>query len=83
MVGIRMTSLRRAKDGDWFARKRIPDDVRAQYEAHYGKRQEERFRRPASTPQERPPKSSAIGTLSFVPASSGLGQRNAAKASRC
>ena len=49
MVGIRMTSLRRAGDGDWFARKRIPDDVRAQYEAEHGKRQEERFRCSAST----------------------------------
>ncbi len=51
MFGIRMTSLSRATNGDWFARKRIPDDVRARYEAEHGKRQEERFRRPASIPQ--------------------------------
>ena len=51
MLGIRMTSLRRATNGDWFGRKRIPEDVRPLYEAEHGKRQEERFRRPASIPQ--------------------------------
>ena len=43
-----MTSLRRLKNGDWFARKRIPEDVRSPYEQAHGKRQEERFRRDAS-----------------------------------
>lgn len=46
-----MTSLRRAKNGDWFARKRIPKDVRHAYERAYGKRQEERFRRSAAIAQ--------------------------------
>jgi integrase len=48
---IRMTTLSRAKNGDWFARKRIPEDVRSAYEAAHGKRQEERFRRPAALSQ--------------------------------
>lgn len=48
MAVIRMTSLRRKSNGDYFARKSIPEDVRAAYEAAHGKRQEERFVRPAS-----------------------------------
>lgn len=51
MFGIRMTSLSRATNGDWFARKRIPHDVRSAYERAHGKRQEERFRRTASLSQ--------------------------------
>lgn len=51
MACIRMTSLRRAKNGDWFARKRIPHDVRSAYESAHGKRQEERFRLSASLSQ--------------------------------
>ncbi|WP_199925228.1 hypothetical protein [Neorhizobium sp. SOG26] len=43
-----MTSLKRAKNGDWFARKAIPSDVREQYKLAYGVGREERFRRPAS-----------------------------------
>jgi hypothetical protein len=39
-----MTTLRRARKGDWFARKRIPDDIRAVYLKAHGKGQEERFR---------------------------------------
>jgi hypothetical protein len=81
MVGIRMTSLRRAKNGDLFARKRIPDDVRAQYGAEHGKRQEERFRRSSSTPQGLPLKGSEIGTPRFAPASNGSGRVHAARAS--
>ncbi|WP_338610455.1 tyrosine-type recombinase/integrase [Pelagibacterium nitratireducens] len=47
---IPMTSLTRAKNGDWFARKGIPADIRDAYQRAYGVRQEERFRRPAATP---------------------------------
>jgi integrase len=49
---IRMTTLSRAKNGDWFARKRIPEDIRKAYETAHGPgRTEERFRLPASLPQ--------------------------------
>ena len=41
---VTMTSLRRAKNGDWFSRKAIPDDVRDAYQTAYGVRREERFR---------------------------------------
>jgi hypothetical protein len=51
MACIRMTSLRRAKNGDWFARKRIPHDGRSAYERAHGKHQEKRFRRSASLSQ--------------------------------
>jgi integrase len=51
MACIRMTTLRRAKNGDWFARKRIPDDIRSAYERAHGKRQEERFRVSAAVSQ--------------------------------
>lgn len=39
-----MPKLSRAKNGDWFARKVIPPDVRDAYQRAYGVRQEERFR---------------------------------------
>jgi integrase len=51
MACIRMTTLSRAKNGDWFARKRIPEDVRSAYQRSHGKRQEERFRLSASVAQ--------------------------------
>jgi len=41
---ISMPALTRAKNGDWFARKVIPGDVRDAYQRAYGIRQEERFR---------------------------------------
>lgn len=41
---VTMTGLRRAKNGDWFSRKAIPDDVRDAYQTAYGIRREERFR---------------------------------------
>ncbi|MET3660698.1 hypothetical protein [Aquamicrobium ahrensii] len=41
---VTMTGLRRAKNGDWFSRKAIPDDVRDAYQSAYGIRREERFR---------------------------------------
>nr|WP_049961972.1 hypothetical protein [Methylobacterium sp. B34] len=47
-MAVPMTSLNRATNGDWFARKGIPKDVREAYKRAYGVSQEERFRRPAS-----------------------------------
>lgn len=47
-MAVAMTSLTRAKNGDWFARKGIPESVRAAYKAAFGVSQEERFRRPSS-----------------------------------
>jgi integrase len=41
---IPMPALTRAKNGDWFARKVIPSEVRDAYQRAYGVRQEERFR---------------------------------------
>ena len=46
---IRMTSLRRAPNGDWFARRMIPEDVREAYRVAFGVSQEARFRCPAGT----------------------------------
>ncbi|WIY51468.1 hypothetical protein O9Z70_08160 [Devosia sp. YIM 151766] len=43
-MAILMPALFRAKNGDWFARKVIPPDVRDAYQRAYGIRQEERFR---------------------------------------
>lgn len=48
---VQMTTLSKATNGDWFARKAIPADVREAYQAAYGVRQEERFRRSSSLPQ--------------------------------
>ena len=50
---VRMTTLRRARNGDWLSRKAIPIDVRKAYEAAHGLSREERFRRDASMPVER------------------------------
>ena len=49
MTSIRMTSLTRAPNGDWFARKLIPEDIRGAYKAAFGVSQEARFRSPAGT----------------------------------
>jgi integrase len=43
-MSLLMPALSRAKNGDWFARKAIPADVRDAYERAYGVRREERFR---------------------------------------
>jgi integrase len=49
---LKMTTLRRARNGDWFARKRIPEDILKAYESIHGPgHTEERFRLPASLPQ--------------------------------
>ena len=47
-MAVPMTSLSRAPNGDWFARKGIPKDVREAYKRAFGVSQEERFRRPGS-----------------------------------
>ena len=44
-----MTSLRRAPNGDWFARRMIPEDVREAYRVAFGVSQEARCRSPAGT----------------------------------
>ena len=41
---VLMTSLTTAKNGDWFSRKAIPEDVREPYRLAYGISREERFR---------------------------------------
>jgi hypothetical protein len=48
-MAVRMTTLRRAPNGDWFARKEVPADVRLAYKAAFGVSQEVRFRSPAGT----------------------------------
>jgi hypothetical protein len=48
-MAIRMTSLFRAPNGDWFARRMIPEDVREAYRAAFGVSQEARWRSPAGT----------------------------------
>jgi hypothetical protein len=49
-MAVVMTSLTRARNGDWFSRKGIPVDVRPAYKAAFGVSFEERFRRPGSLP---------------------------------
>ncbi|MHA6690435.1 hypothetical protein [Devosia sp. A449] len=44
-MAILMPNLTKANNGDWFARKAIPPDVRDAYQRAYGVRQEVRFRR--------------------------------------
>ena len=39
-MALRMAALNRAKDGRWFARKVIPEDVRQEYARLYGARRE-------------------------------------------
>ena len=45
---VLMTTLRKAKNGDWYSRKAIPAEVREAYAEAYGRRREERFRRPST-----------------------------------
>jgi hypothetical protein len=49
MTPIRMTTLSRRNNGDWFARKMIPEDVKAAYKAAFGVAYEARFRAPSAT----------------------------------
>lgn len=48
-----MTSLKTAKNGNWFSRKAIPEDVREPYRLAYGISREERFRLPGSVRLDR------------------------------
>ena len=49
-MALRMVALNRAKDGSWFARKGIPEDVRDPYARLYGRRREALLRLPKDTP---------------------------------
>jgi len=49
-MALRMVALVRAKDGSWFARKGIPEDVRNQYALLFGVRREAHLRLPRDTP---------------------------------
>jgi hypothetical protein len=59
---IKMTSLFRAPNGDWFARKMIPEDVREAYRAAFGVSQEARWRSPQGHVRGKPSRSSWTGT---------------------
>lgn len=48
-MAVAMTTLKRAKNGDWLSRKAIPTDIRTAYSVSH----EERFRRPATMPLDR------------------------------
>jgi hypothetical protein len=48
-----LTTLRRARNGDWLSRKAVPADVGLAYRAAHGAAQEERFRRDGSIASER------------------------------
>jgi hypothetical protein len=48
---ISMPNLKRAPNGDYFARKAIPEDVRDAYAAAHGVRREALFRHPGGSPQ--------------------------------
>jgi integrase len=50
-MALRMVGLGRAKDGRWFARKGIPEDVCDEYKRLYGVRHEEHLKLPADTPR--------------------------------
>ncbi len=50
-MAVRMTELTHAPNGDWFARKAIPVDIREAYKAVYRVAWEEKFRRPSSLSQ--------------------------------
>ena len=50
-MALRMVALSRAKDGRWFARKGIPEDVRDEYARLYGVRREAHLRLPEDTPR--------------------------------
>ena len=48
-MALRMVSLSRAKDHRWFARKGIPEDIRADYARLYGVKREAQLKLPADT----------------------------------
>ena len=49
-MALRMVALNRAADGQWFARKGIPEDIREDYARLYGVKREARLKLPADTP---------------------------------
>ena len=49
-MALRMAALNRAKDGRWFARKVIPEDVREEYARLFGTRREAHFKIAGDTP---------------------------------
>jgi hypothetical protein len=51
LYSLKCLSAVRAKDGSWFARKGIPEDVRGEYARLYGLRREAHLRLPADTPR--------------------------------
>jgi hypothetical protein len=69
MASIRMSSLARAPNGDWFARKMIPEDIRGAYKAAFGVAQEARFRSPAGTREGQAKQEFRDWTLRLPPAS--------------
>jgi hypothetical protein len=80
---IRMTTLRRTRNGDWFARKRIPEDIRKAYETAHGPgHTEERFRLPQACLKRPPCKGSETGMPMSPPASRRFGFGRGAKVSR-
>ena len=50
-MALRMVALSRAADGQWFARKGIPKDVRKEYAQLYGVSREAQLKLPANTPR--------------------------------
>ena len=46
-------TLRQARNGDWFARKMVPEELRATHKAKFGVSYEVRFREPKATPDWR------------------------------
>jgi integrase len=50
-MALRMVALSRARDGRWFARKGIPEDVRDAYKRLHGVRREAQLKLPADTPR--------------------------------
>src|SRR5467141_176066 len=52
-MAFRMAGLKRRKSGAWGSRKTIPEEVRPDYQALYGKHCEELFYAPASCPPQR------------------------------
>jgi len=49
-MALRMAALNRVKDGRWFARKVIPEDVCQEYAQLYGARREAHLKLPGETP---------------------------------
>jgi integrase len=50
-MALRMVALGRAKDGRWFARKAVPEDVREEYARLYGIKREVHLKLPRDTPK--------------------------------